>query len=166
MPKTETEKQLARTFALLSKASARKKIYSHIATRRERPEVARLLRAMAKSEAVQARRLFNSLRGSVDTTDGYLKTVFGKEMPDILENYAELIKSATDERPSLLHALSQLRAAETRLRSFYSYDDKNINVNKNAEYFVCKFCGYLSVDCPPEKCPICGASRDAFHEVN
>ena len=163
---SKTEQHLGHAFALLSKAATRRKIYSRKATREGRPDVARLLRAMSASEAVQARRLFNSLIGKIDTSDEYLTTIFEKEIQEILENYAKLINNSTDERPALLHALSQLRAAETRLRSFYSPDSRDVNVKTDARYFVCRFCGYLGTDSPPEKCPICGASRDAFQETN
>ena len=166
MSDTKTNQYLAEAFAQLSKAAARRKIYSRKAAKEGRPEIARFLRAMSASEAVQAHRLFNSLIGRVDTSDEYQATIFEKEVHDILENYSKLIDNATVERPALLHALSQLRAAETRLYSFYSNDDKDVNVNKDGGYFVCKFCGYLSVDCPPEKCPICGASKEAFNKVN
>ena len=166
MTDTKTGQVLARSFAVLSRAAARKKLYSRKATKLGRPEVARFLRAVSASEAVQAHRLFSSLIGKVDTTDRYLKTVFEKEMQDILAKYKDLIDSADSERPALVHALSQLRAAEKRLLSFYSSENEDVSVSIEAEYFVCSFCGYLSTECPPEKCPICGASQDAFHKVD
>ena len=165
MSDTKTNQSLAQAFARLSKAAARRKIYSRKAAKEGRPEVARFLRAMSASEAVQAHRLFNSLIGRVDTSNEYITTVFEKEVQAILENYSEFIDNAAAERPALLHALSQLRAVETRLRSFYSQDSKDVHVDKDAGYFVCQFCGYLSIDRPPEKCPVCGAPIDAFQEV-
>lgn len=165
MSDTKTNQSLAQAFARLSKAAARRKIYSRMAAKEGRPEVARFLRAMSASEAVQAHRLFNSLIGRVDTSDAYLSSIFEEEVLTILENYSELINNAAAERPALLHALSQLRAVETRLRSFYSQDSKDVHVDNDACYFVCSFCGYLSTDSPPEKCPICGAPIDAFQEV-
>jgi rubrerythrin len=165
MSDTKTNQNLAQAFAKLSQASARRKVYSNKAARDGLPEVAHFLRAISASEKVQARRLFNSLIGRVDKSDEYLKTIFEKEMQALLDNYAELIDSASEERPALLNALRQLRAAETRLRSFYSQESGDIKTNKDAKYFVCKFCGYLGTDSPPEKCPICGAAKDAFNEV-
>ncbi len=73
--------------------------------------------------------------GKVDTSDDYLKTIFEAEVQALLENYTELIENATVERPVLLHALSQLRAAETRLRSFYSRESQDVAVNKDSRYF-------------------------------
>ncbi|MDX1776492.1 MAG: hypothetical protein R3297_07910 [Desulfobulbales bacterium] len=165
MSDTKTNRFLALTFARLSQAAKRLKIYSRKAAKDERPEVSHLLRAMSASKAVQARRLFNSLIGKVDTSEQYLAAVFEKEVQDILENYAELIDAAAEERPALLHALRQLRAAETRLRSFYSRSNKDVNIAEDAEYFVCRFCGYLSTSSPPEICPICGAAQTEFDTI-
>ena len=149
MTDTKTDQNLAKAFALLSQASTRRKVYSRKALREGRPGLARFLRAMSASEAVQARRLFNSLIGRIDKSDNYLVTIFEEEVQALLENYSELIETASVERPGLLHALSQLRAAATRLRSFYSPDDKDVTVKEDAGYFVCRFCGYLSLDRAP-----------------
>ena len=166
MAKAKITRYLAQAYAQLAKGAARKKMYSRRAARDGRPEVAHFLRAMAESEAVQARRLFNSLIGKIDLSDAYLKTIFEKEVKDLLATYTELFENATAERPAFLHALSQLRSAETRLRSFYSHDSRDVKVDAEARYFVCRFCGYLGTDNPPEKCPICGADSDAFQEIN
>ena len=166
MPETKTNRSLAQAFARLSKSAARKKAYSRKAAKEGRPETAHFMRAMAASEAIQGRRLFNSLIGKIDTSDKYVSTIFEKEVQGILETYSDLIDNATAERPALLHALMQLRAAETKLHSFYSQDDKDLNITKESDYFVCHFCGYLSVDQAPDKCPICGAPGDAFNQIN
>ena len=65
MPIKEPEK-LIRAFGLLSRAAARKKFYAQKAKLAGRPELSHLLRAMAESEAIQARRLFNAMRGQID----------------------------------------------------------------------------------------------------
>ena len=162
----QNDPHLARAFALLSRAAARRKIYSRKAAKEGRPAAAHFLRAMSASEGVQARRLFNSLIGRVDTSAEYISTIFEKEVLDILENYSELIGCVPENRPALLHALKQLRAAETRLRSFYDNDSKDVKMDKDARYFVCSFCGYLSTGSPPEKCPLCTAPRDAFDQID
>ena len=87
---SKTDQHLAQAFAQLSKAATRRKIYSRRASRDGRPDVARLLRAMSASEAVQARRLFNSLIGKIDTSDEYLTTIFEKEIQDENQLVAEL----------------------------------------------------------------------------
>jgi rubrerythrin len=166
MSKTAIEQHLAEAFAKLSQAAARRKVYSRKAAREGRPDIARFFRAMSASESVQARRLFNSLIGKIDSSDNYKSAIFEKEVPDILELYSELHRCAGTQKPAILLAIAQLQAAEKRLRSFYSKTDKDINVKKNASYHVCKFCGYLSDAGPPEKCPVCGASKASFISVS
>jgi rubrerythrin len=61
--------------------------------------------------------------------------------------------------------LSQLRAAEKRIMSFYSKETKDIKSSNTQKYFVCQFCGYISTEKPPEICRICGASKNGFQEV-
>jgi len=165
-PDPKSDPQLARVFAGLSRAAARRKIYSRKADKEGRAAVAHFLRAMSASEAVQARRLFNSLIGRVDTSDAYIDTIFAKEVHAILENYSSLIDSLPEQKPALLQALKQLRAAETRLRSFYDGNKKDIKADQDARYFVCRFCGYLSTGSPPEKCPLCTAPGNTFDPVD
>jgi len=163
--KTELELRLARAFALLSKAAKRKRIHSHKATQKGWHDVAHFLRAMSASENVQARRLFNSMTGRVDTTDTFLSTVFEQEVQDILDLYSDIIENSLAERPAVLHAIKQLRSAETLMRGFYSRDRKDLKVDKDEKYFVCQFCGYLSTGGPPEECPVCTAPRQAFEKI-
>lgn len=33
------------------------------------------------------------------------------------------------------------------------------------EYFVCGDCGYLAIGDPPDKCPICSASREEVSKI-
>jgi rubrerythrin len=165
MPKNETEQLLAVAFAQLSQAAARRKIYSRKAAMDGSSEIALFLKAMSASEAIQARRLFNSLIGKIDISDNYKSAIFEKEVPDILEVYSELHRYAGDQKPALLIAIAQLQSAEKRLRSFYSEKDKDIKVKHDASYHVCKFCGYLSDAGPPEKCPVCGASKTSFKSI-
>jgi rubrerythrin len=35
----------------------------------------------------------------------------------------------------------------------------------SAKVFVCSVCGNTVVDEAPEKCPVCGAAKDKFNEV-
>ena len=85
-PNPNNDPYLARTFAELARSAARRKIYSRKAAKEGKPAVAHFLRAMSASEAVQSRRLFNSLIGRVDTSDTYLDTIFEKGVQAILEN--------------------------------------------------------------------------------
>ena len=153
-------------FGMVSNSSARKRIYSHKAVKEGQTEVAHLLRAMMESEAVQAKRMYHTMRGRIDKSEKYLATIFEKEIQDNIDAYAEKIREAEEAgMTSVVHALSQLRAAEKILLSFYSRQTKNVSINEDMRYFVCQFCGYVSRNSAPDKCPICTADKERFNEV-
>ena len=83
----KAEKIIHSVFTLLTKGSARKKVYSQKATKEGREELSHLLRAISHSESVQARRLLNSMRGKIDNTDQYVSTVFENEVGEMIEEY-------------------------------------------------------------------------------
>lgn len=164
--KSPVEESLTQLFASLEKAAARKKVYSLKATRNGRLDRAHLLRVISASETVQARRLLKTLRGKIDTSEGYLATIFEHELPLLIEEYSRNIEMSRDAGSiSMDHALKQLRAAALRLRSFYATDKHELRQEKSIQYFVCQFCGYVSEDSPPNVCPICRAKKEGFHEV-
>ena len=158
---------LFKIFGLLSNSSARKKIYSRQAAKEGHTEIAHLLRAMMESEGVQARRMYHTMRGRIDKSDEFLATIFEKEIQDNIDAYSEKIRAAEQAgKTSIVHALSQLRAAEKRLLSFYNSQTKDVTIDRDMKYFVCQFCGYLSRNSAPDKCPICTADKERFNKVN
>ena len=90
------EENLTRLFALLSKAAARKKVYARKARLDGRPDLSHLLRAISASETVQAHRLFKTLRGKIDTSEGYLTTIFEQELPLLIEEYSQSMQITRD----------------------------------------------------------------------
>ncbi len=155
--------RLVTTFALLSLASARKQVYARRADLSDQIEVSRLLRVIGESEAVQARRLFNSLRGKVDMTESYIKTIFDKEIDQLIERLSEdLIQAAEADNTPMIQVLSQLRSVERKNKAFYLSDKEDVKVEKGQNYYVCQFCGFVSSGSLPSCCPVCGAEKDGF----
>jgi rubrerythrin len=158
--------RLLKAFGLAARASARKKVYGARAAAKGRKSLARLLRAMAASETVQARRLFNSLRGQIDMSDDYVATIFEQEVPALIAAYSEALeKDGEDEKRSLHLVMSQLRAAEKRIAAFYAKEAGDIRDSRVEKYHVCQFCGYIAAEKVPEKCPVCGAPASGFQEI-
>jgi rubrerythrin len=163
---SHVEESLTQLFALLSKAAARKKVYAQKAKQDSRPDLAHLLRTISASETVQARRLLKTLRGKIDTSEGYLATIFEQELPLLIEEYSRNMKMTLDaDSVPMHHALSQLQSASRRLRSFYATSKHDLYQEKPTQYYVCQFCGYVAENNPPDVCPICGAQKEGFQEV-
>jgi rubrerythrin len=160
------EEKLLRTFGLLSKAAARKKIYAKKAVREGREGIGHLIRAITESEKIQAHRIFSAYRGHIDLSEKYLSTLFEKEIEEIVGQYAkDLSEAEKGDNQAVLHVLSQLLIVEKRIRSYYSAEKGDIADDTDKVYHVCKFCGYINEDTLPGSCPVCGATRDSFREV-
>lgn len=163
---THFEDILKKAFSLLSIHAGRKKVYATKALKEGQKDIAHLMRAMSHSEYVQARRLFHTLRGRIDTSEQYVSTIFEKEIEQVISEYAKFIDEAkASDNTAMIQAFSQLSAAERRLKGFYSLDKKQIKAVEKEKYFVCQFCGYLHEKISPEKCPVCGADKNGFKEV-
>lgn len=162
----ENEKNLLQIYAVLSRAAARKKIYSLKALKEDKPQTAHLLRALSESEAAQARRIFSMVRGKIDPSAGYIATIFEKEIEEILERYAKEISNAKESGlTTVANSLSQLYEAESKLNIFYLSDSQDVSVEEGDRYFVCQFCGYVGKSHPPDNCPVCGAVKETFMEI-
>lgn len=161
------EEKLLTTIGILLRASARKKIYSQRAKKEGREEVGLLLRAISASEAIQARRILNLTKGQIDLSEEYLRTVFEQEIDSLHVRYTQDIEEITQAGiPSIQQALTQLLAAERRIKSFYSNDTKDVRIKDDETFYVCNFCGYITVDNAPESCPICSAEKKAFRQID
>ena len=162
----ENEKNLLQTYALLSRAAARKKIYSLKALKEDKPRTAHLLRALSESEGAQARRVLSMMRGKIDPSENYLATIFEKEIAEILERYTEEINNAkASGLTSAANALTQLYDAERKLSIFYTPGAPDTGVDEEERYFVCQFCGYVGRSQAPDNCPVCGARKETFLEI-
>ena len=163
---TYLEEMMLRTFGLLSRAAARKKIYAKKAVREGRNGLGHLIRAITESEKVQAHRVFSAYRGHVDLSDKYLSTIFEKEIEEVIDQYSlDLTKAEKSDNQAIIHALTQLLSVEKHIRNYYSTEKGDIIDDTDKDYHVCSFCGYINQGDLPEACPICGAKRDAFKEI-
>ncbi|MEN8142336.1 MAG: rubredoxin-like domain-containing protein [Thermodesulfobacteriota bacterium] len=162
----DIEEMLLRTFGLLSKAAARKKIYAKKAVREGREGLGHLIRAISESEKVQAHRVFSAYRGHIDRSEKYLSTIFEKEIGEIIDQYSlGLDEAEKGDNQAIIHALPQLLAVEKHISKYYSAEKEDIASDRDNDYHVCSFCGYISAGDPPDSCPVCGAKRDAFKEI-
>lgn len=164
--KENIEEMLLRTFGMLSKAAARKKIYAKKAVREGREGVGHLIRAITESEKIQAHRIFSAYRGHIDLSEQYLATIFETEIEDIVSQYTrDLSEAKHGENLAIIHALTQLLAVEKRIRAYYSSKKGDMTDDRDKDYQVCSFCGYINDGDLPDSCPVCGAKRDAFREI-
>ena len=106
------------------------------------------------------------MRGRIDPSENYLATIFEKEIDEILARYTEEINNAKAAGlTSAANALTQLYDAERKLSIFYTPGSQDTSVEEEERYFVCQFCGYVGRSKAPDNCPVCGAKKETFLEI-
>jgi rubrerythrin len=163
----KTEKNLAYAFAAESKASARNEVFALKAEMEGYSQIARLFRAVSDAESVHARRYLLLMRGKIGSTEENLETAFQNEIKANVEEYPKLIKdAAAEDRKAALRAFSQSRDVESLHAQLYKKAINDMVADRETDYYVCQVCGYINEDDAADKCPICGAVKEKFKQVD
>ncbi len=143
---------LALAFAAASRAQARNQLLARVAQEQGDTARARLLRALALSQQVQARRLLLILRGKIPGAGLEAEL---EELAAAYEQGAALAKEEQDQPGA--RALEQCRRVTQRSR--------DLAEQAGAELHLCQVCGYLASGQVPERCPVCGAVPERFRRL-
>jgi rubrerythrin len=164
--KEKSEKNLAYAFAAESKASARNQAFALKADSEGYRQIARLFRAVSEAEAVHAQRYLRLMRGKVGSTEENLETAFHNEIRANVEEYPALIKDAMEEGfDAAEKAFSQSKDVESKHAELYKKAMGHMLEEREADYYVCQVCGYVSEGEAPENCPVCGAVKGKFKKI-
>jgi len=178
MVKEMTETNLRSAFDGESQAHIRYKIFAERAEKSGWPNVARLFNAISLAERIHAGSHFRNIltKGGAQTVSA---AVFGAR------NTSEDLQAGIDgetfeinEMYSVYKAVAQFqeeKAAETSFTWALEAEKIHVSLYKKAKQAVdqgkdvtlgpvqiCSVCGYTVEGDAPDKCPICGASRDKF----
>ena len=77
--------------------------------------------------------------------------------------YADMIKLANEvgDKASALHFTQSRDVEEIHAKLYKNALDDMTNERVN-EYHVCSVCGYVADGALPDRCPVCGVSKDKF----
>ncbi|HIE04546.1 MAG TPA: rubrerythrin family protein [Candidatus Latescibacteria bacterium] len=160
-----TGENLRTAFAGESQAHMRYIIFAQKAEEEGYPNIARLFRAISFAEQVHATNHFRTL-GDLGSSADNLDAAIAGETFEVEEMYpaygavAELQGEKGAQR-SINYALE----AEKIHAAMYSRAKEAVKSGKDLEVgkiYICSVCGYTGEGEPPERCPICGATRDKF----
>jgi len=166
---TNTRDNLQAAFAGESQANRKYLFFASKADEEGNPQVARLLRAVAEAETVHARNHFGVMKG-VGSTKENLEAAISGESYESTEMYPAFIEQAKAEsngdaersfdwanKVEKIHH----RLFEKALRSLEAGE-----TGGNEPFFVCQGCGYTVEGEAPERCPVCGAPRRMFRQID
>lgn len=156
---------LKEAFVGEAKAALRLKVYADRAKDEGYPQIAKLFRALARSEEIHGARALKLLKQS-GTTEENLAASLASEQGVAEVAYAEFLRAAEaeGERAAVLH-FSQSRDVEESHAALYKEAMNHLLAERETSYHVCGVCGYVVDGAPPEACPVCGAKTDQFSQV-
>lgn len=172
---------LINAFSGESMAHMRYLIFAEIAEREGFANVARLFRAIAYAEFVHAKNHYDNLREYAGDFSASARTPAGpgntsknlelaargeeyevNEMYPVYLETARLQGEKSAER-SFYYALEAEKIHAKLYREAKQYVDKGQDWPLTGKVWICPVCGHTHVgEEPPEKCPVCGASRKAY----
>lgn len=163
-----------------SMAHMRYKIWGDTVEQEGRPNVARLFRAIASAETIHATNHFRELKNEVGDSLCASMAVFGLggasqnlqrgingETYEITEMYPTYLETARfqKEKGAELSFHYALSAEKTHAELFRKAKQAIDSGKKDVELGpirICLVCGWTHEGDIPDKCPICGATRDKF----
>ena len=166
---TTTTDHLKEAFAGESQANRRYLAFAKKADAEGFPQIARLFRAAAEAETVHAHAHLRALKG-VGTTLENLAAALAGEGHEFREMYPAFIADAEAEKATAaLISFKNAMAVEKTHHDLYAGALASLEGGKDlaAEpIHVCQVCGHTHVGGAPDRCPVCGAGREKFTEVN
>ena len=165
---SNTQENLQTAFAGESQANRRYLFFAEKAEKESHPQKARLFRAAAESETVHAR---NHLRtsGDINSTKENLEAAASGEQYEFTKMYPGFIEQAKAEgNKGAEVSFDWANKVEKIHHRLYQKALENLEAGTQMEdepYFVCQVCGNTVAGEAPEKCPVCGAPRSKFKQV-
>ncbi len=162
-----TQTDLEAAFAGESQAHMKYLIFAGQAETEGLPNVARLFRAISFAEQVHATNHFKTL-GHLGTTADNLQAAIGGETYEVEEMYPAFRAVAElQEEKGAVRSHSAALEAEKVHAGMYEKARQAVLAGRDAtvgDLYICEVCGWTVEGEAPERCPICGATKDRFRK--
>lgn len=157
---------LKRAFDGEAKAVLRLTVFAEKADEEGYPQIGKLFRVIAASEAIHGTRALKLLR-EIGSTEENLAASFESEESVAQVAYAEFIKQAIDtgNRAAALYFTHSRDVEETHAR-LYKDALNAMASDQETSYYLCQVCGYVSEGSVPDTCPVCQAPKEQFFEFD
>ncbi|MEM3383540.1 MAG: rubrerythrin family protein [Nitrososphaerales archaeon] len=160
-----TQENLKNAFAGESQANMRYLIFAEKAEEEGFPNIAKLFRAIAYAEQVHATNHYNVL-GMIRNSAENLQAAIDGETYEVNEMYPayNAVAKLQDEKGAQRTTEWALQAEKIHA-GMYQKAKQAVENGKDipsSDIYICKVCGYTIEGEAPERCPICGASKEKF----
>lgn len=161
---SKTDKNLMDAFAGESQANRKYLAFAREADEEGMAAVAKLFRAAAASETVHALTHLKNAK-KVGDTKANLQDAINGETYEFTKMYPEMIKEAEEDGvPAIAKYFGFVNKVEEVHAGLFKKALEDPAALSDEDYYICKVCGYTHQG-PVDKCPICGAGKAAFVNV-
>ncbi|MHC4293571.1 MAG: rubrerythrin family protein [Planctomycetota bacterium] len=163
-----TSENLQDAFAGESQANRKYLAFAKKAETDGYPQVAKLFRAAAEAETVHAHAHFRVLGGVKDTTDNLEAAIEGEGF-EFQHMYPQFLSEAEAEgNAGAVSSFKNALAVEEIHHGLYTEALEAVKGGGDLPtqpIHVCLICGNTVYGDAPDKCPICGASKEQFKKI-
>lgn len=163
-----TKDNLQAAFAGESQANRKYLAFAKKADADGYPQVAKIFRAAAAAETVHAHAHLRAM-GGVKSTEENVQAAVDGETFEFQKMYPGFVEEAGKEvEKAALVSFQNAMAVEHVHASLYIEALSKVKAGEDmteAKVFVCEVCGNTVLDEAPEKCPVCGAAKAKFSEI-
>ena len=165
---SKTPKNLKDAFSGESQANRTYLAFAKKAEQEGLPQIAKLFRAAAYAETVHALNHL-AIMGKTKSSLENLKTAVSGETFEFDEMYPKYIETAKEEgNKKATWSFDVANKVEKIHAKLFSKAIKKLENNEgatNIDYYVCEVCGNTVEGVAPERCPICGAPKKQFTQI-
>ncbi len=163
-----TDENLKKAFAGESQARSKYLLYAKKAEKEGLESISKLFRAIAEAEAIHIENHAEAMN-KVDDTVKNLQDAIEGERYEHSEMYPEFLEKARKEGvKGAAKSFRWAKEVEEGHEGLYRKAKNKAKEGKDLDekkVFLCKGCGYTTLTEAPEVCPVCGAPKERFKEV-
>jgi rubrerythrin len=165
MSEGRTLENLKAAFAGESQANRKYLAFAKKADEENYKQVAKLFRAAADAETVHAHAHLRVMDGVKSTRENLNEAING-ETHEFTMMYPQMIEDAkNDNDQKAFKSFDFANKVEKIHAELYRKAMDNLGKNPDVKYYVCQVCGNTIENEAPDSCPICGAPRSMFKEI-
>ncbi|MFP4116583.1 MAG: rubrerythrin family protein [Candidatus Aenigmatarchaeota archaeon] len=165
---SETDKNLDNAFGGESRARSKYLLYAERAEEEGLEQIAKLFRAVAKAEAIHIGNHAEAMDKVKETVNNLQDAIEGEKYENS-EMYPKFLEKAREEgEKNAARSFRWAKEVEEVHEELYKKAKKKAEEGKDMEekkIFICGGCGYTTMDEAPDVCPVCGAPKKMFEEV-
>ncbi len=163
-----TQENLAAAFAGESQANRKYLAFAKKAQKDGYPQIAKLFRASAEAETVHALAHFKVM-GGIKTTAENLQAAMDGESYEFTNMYPKFIEEAKKEKNAAAEKSFQNASDVEKIHhKHYEAAFQSLKEGKDmpaSPIYICDICGNTTMDGIPDTCPVCGAKKEHFIEI-